>query len=117
MNKLIENALINGGSTLKDYKEVTFKSGYQIAKNDTKKIELSCGWFEKIVMNEIKKRNGNCGLYLTQDKKYLCIETSELFQFDDDYIACKIGLERHQESILKWSTMECLYMADFKKRG
>lgn len=115
MNKLIENALKNGGSTLKGYKEVTFQSGYQIAKNDTKKIALSCGWFEKIVMHEIEKRNGNCGLYLTLDNQYLCIETSEHFQFDSDIIACQIGLERHQESILKWSTMEYLYMADFQK--
>ena len=115
MNKLIEKALKNGGSTLKNYKEVTFESGYQIAKNDTKKIALSCGWFEKIVMHEIKKRNGNCGLYLTQDGQYLCVETSEWFQFDSDVIACEIGLERHQESILKWSTMEYLYMANFQK--
>lgn len=115
MNKLIENALKNGGSTLKDYKEVTFTSGYQIAKNDTKKIALNCGWFEKVVINEIERRNGNCGLYLTQDGQYLCVETSEWFQFDSDIIACQIGLERHQESILKWSTMEYLYMADFQK--
>ena len=115
MNKLIKNALKNGGSTLKDYKEVSFESGYQIAKNDTKKIALSCGWFEKVVMNEIERRNGNCGLYLTLDGQYLCIETSELFQLDNDYEACQIGLERHQESILKWSTMEYLYMKDFQK--
>lgn len=43
MKKIIENALKNGGSTLKDYKEVTFTSGYQIAKNDTRKIALNCG--------------------------------------------------------------------------
>lgn len=55
MNKLIENAIKNGGSTLKDYKEVAFESGYQIAKNDTKKIALNCGWFEKVVMHEIHK--------------------------------------------------------------
>lgn len=115
MNKLIENALKNGGSTLKDYKEVTFTSGYQIAKKDTKKINLNCGRFEKVVMHEIEKRNGNCGLYLTQDGQYMCIETSEHFQFDSDIIACEIGLERHQESILKWSTMEYLYMSDFQK--
>ena len=115
MKKIIENALKNGGSTLSNYKEVTFKSGYQIAKNDTKKIALNCGWFEKVVINEIEKRNGNCGLYLTLDGQYLCIETSELFQFDNDFDAVKVGIERHQESILKWSTMEYLYMADFQK--
>ena len=49
MKKIIENALKNGGSTLKDYKEVTFESGYQIARNDTKKIALSCGWFETTI--------------------------------------------------------------------
>lgn len=113
MNKLIENALKNGGSTLKDYKEVSFESKSQ--KNDTKKIALSCGWLEKVVMNEVKRRNGNCGLYLTQDGKYLCVETSELFQLDNDFVACQVGIERHQESILKWSTMEYLYMKDFQK--
>ena len=112
--ELINQALKNGGITLSNYKTVTYKNGYQIAKQDTKKVSVKSLWFYEIVENEMKKRNGDCGLYLTLDGDYMCIETSQHFQFEDDNIAYLIGKSRNQESILKWSTMEYLYMKDFQ---
>lgn len=113
MKEIIDLALKNGGITLNSFKEVTYSNGYQIAKQDTKKVSVKSLWFYEIVTNEMEKRNGNCGLYLTLDGNYMCIETSEYFQLESNLIACEIGLERHQESILNWSTMEYLYMKDF----
>ena len=109
MKELIQKALKNGGITLSKYHERSYKEGYQIAKNDTKKIALDSDYFYEIVENEINKRNGYCGLYVTYDQKYLCVETSQHFTCDR-ILAFEIGKERRQESILEWKTMKYLYM-------
>ena len=103
LNNIINQALTDGGATLYRYKTVSYSNGYQVAKQDTRKVSIKSDYLYEVATNEIIKRNGNCGLYV-DSYGYLCIETSE--HILDIEQAFKLGIDRRQESILEWSTMK-----------
>lgn len=96
----IKNLKNNEGITLKDYKEVTYKSGYQVATEGLETTSLL------EVFDIIKAYNGCCGVWLSDGVYY--VDKSKRIATKQE--AVEVGKECKQLSILKWSTMDLIWL-------
>lgn len=96
---MLENLKNNEGLTLKNYKTVNYKTGYQVATEgyETKSLQEA----EKLV----KAYNGNCGVWFADGVYYIDKSHRERTKKQ----ALKIGRDCKQISILKWSDMSLIY--------
>lgn len=90
----------NDGMTLVDGKEVSYKTGYQVA---TEGVECKT---IRDAINAIKHFGGNCGVWYSGGIYYIdkCHRVKTLKQ------AIRIGRACHQQSILKWADMSLIWL-------
>ena len=96
---MLENLKNNEGLTLKNFKPVTYKTGYQVAPEgyETGSLEKA----EKLV----KSFNGTCGVWFADGIYYIDKSHRE----NTKTKALEIGRACKQISILKWSNMSLIY--------
>ena len=97
--KEILNLKDNDGMTLKQYKEIIFKSGYQVA---TEGVE--CKTIPE-TLQAIKEFNGNGGIWFSNGIYY--VDKSRRVNTKKE--ALTIGRAHNQISILNWRTMGLVY--------
>lgn len=88
-----------GGLTLKDYKPIVYKTGYQVGLEGKQRKTI------KAALNVIKKYDGNCGIWYSGGIYY--IDKSKRITTKKDALA--EGRRCKQISILKWSNMSLVY--------
>lgn len=88
----------NGGITIKNYKMVSYESGWQVA---------DYGFVVKTIEECYKiVRYFNftdCGIWYSEEQGGYCVDHS--FRVNTKKVACEIGSNHNQESVLKWSDM------------
>lgn len=89
----------NDGLTLKNGKEVTYKTGYQVAD-----YGVECSTVEQAIQ-EIEKMGYTAGVWYSDGIYYI----DHSFRVKTKKDALKIGRENNQISILKWSDMSLIY--------
>lgn len=97
--KIIYNLKENDGATFKNYKAVTFKTGYQVATEGVETKDV------KEAIKAVRMYGGNCGLWYSKgiyyiDKSYRVATKKEALQ---------IGRKNNQISVLKWQDMSIIY--------
>lgn len=96
---MLENLRNNEGLTLKNFKAITYKTGYQVATEgyETRSLEEA----EQLV----KMYNGTCGVWFADGVYYIDKSHRESTKRE----ALKIGKACNQISILKWADMSLIY--------
>lgn len=89
----------NDGLTLKKYKSVSYKTGFQVAD-----YGVECRTVEEAA-SAIKDMNGSCGVWYSNGIYYI----DHSFRVKTKKEGLKIGREHQQISILKWSDMSLVY--------
>jgi len=89
----------NQGATLKNYKEVNYKTGYQVA-TEGKETRNS-----KMAIHYIKEYNGNCGIWKSNGVYYIDKSHRE----SKLNTALKIAKDCSQQSILKWNDKSLIW--------
>jgi hypothetical protein len=102
MLKVIEQlANLNNldGLTLKGYKAITYKTGWQVADTG-----VQCYTLQEAVM-AIAKYKGSCGVWLENGIYYV----DHSFRVKTKKEALAIGRAHNQISVLKWANMSLVY--------
>jgi len=99
MKKMLQALKENDGLTLKGYKAIMYKTGYQIADYGTE-----CKTIEE-ALKAIESMNGDCGVWHS-DKTYY---VDHSFRVDTKKEALTIGRKHNQISVLDWKTMKLIY--------
>lgn len=102
MNSLVEilkGLKNNDGLTLKKYKSISYKSGWQVATEgmETKNVEVAAKMIEIY--------NGNCGVWYSDGIYYI----DKSHRVNTKREAMAIGKACNQISILKWANMSLAY--------
>lgn len=87
------------GMTLRNYKSVTYKSGYQVALRG-----LECRTAEEAI-EAINQFEGSCGIWYSQGIYYI----DESIRVDTKTAALTIGKHCNQISILRWKDFSLVY--------
>lgn len=96
---MLENLKNNEGVTLKNFKPITYKTGYQVATEG-----YETGSLEK-AEELVKNFNGTCGVWFANGIYYIDKSHRE----NTKTKALEIGRACKQISILKWSNMSLIY--------
>lgn len=88
------------GLTIKNWKPVTYKTGFQVATEGIKTHSAKKAW------EAIKAYNGNAGVWYADGVYY--VDKSR--RISTKRLAVKTGKECNQISILKWKDMSLLYL-------
>lgn len=97
--EMMQNLREDDGMTLKNYKSVTYKTGYQVALNG-----LECQTAEKAV-EAVNQFHGSCGVWYSKGIYYIDYS----IRVDTKAAALAIGRHCNQISILKWSNFSLVY--------
>ena len=95
----IANLKESEGLTIKNYKSITYKSGWQVAD-----YGVECTTVQEAVI-AVHKYNGNCGVWYEKGVYYI----DHSFRVNTKKEALAIGKAHNQISILKWSNMSLVY--------
>ena len=87
------------GITLKGYKAITYKTGYQVATDGIETPDLH------EAVKAIKKFNGNCGIWYSNGVYYI----DNSLHVSEKSAALALGKACSQISILRWSDMKLIY--------
>lgn len=87
------------GLTLKNWKSICYKTGWQVADTG-----VECKTAEEAA-EAVGKYNGSCGIWYENGIYYV----DHSFRVKTKKEALKIGKENNQISILKWSDMSLIY--------
>ena len=90
----------NDGLTLKGYKPVQYKSGWQVADHgiETRLVGEA--------VNAIIAMNGNAGVWYSEGVWYI----DHSFRVATKKVAIEIGRKFNQQSILKWENMRLTWL-------
>ena len=99
MKKMLQALKENDGLTLKGYKTIMYKTGYQVADYGTE-----CKTVEE-ALKAIEAMNGDCGVWYSDKTYYI----DHSFRVDTKKEALAIGRKHNQISILNWKTMQLIY--------
>lgn len=99
MKKMLQELKENDGLTLKGYKAIMYKTGYQVADYGTE-----CKTIEE-ALKAIDSMNGDCGVWYSDKTYYI----DHSFRVDTKKEALAIGRKHNQISILNWKTMQLIY--------
>ena len=99
MKKMLQELKENDGLTLKGYKAIMYKTGYQVADYGTE-----CKTVEE-ALKAIDSMNGDCGVWYSDKTYYI----DHSFRVDTKKEALAIGRKHNQISILNWKTMQLIY--------
>ena len=99
MKQMIENLKNNDGITLKNYKAIMYKSGYQVADygKECKTVEEA--------LKVIDEMNGNCGIWFSDNVYYV----DHSMRVNTKKEALEMGRKYNQISVLKWADMSLIY--------
>lgn len=89
----------NDGLTLKNWKTIYYKSGWQVADNG-----VECRTAEE-AEKAIKEYNGTCGVWFADGIYYI----DHSFRVNTKKEALAIGRANNQISILNWKNMSLAY--------
>ena len=89
----------NDGLTLKDYKAIMYKTGYQVADYG---VEATTA---EAALEAIKEMNGNCGIWYSDGVYYV----DHSYRVKTKKQALADGKKYNQISVLKWSDMSLVY--------
>ena len=89
----------NDGLTLKNWKAICYKSGWQVADNG-----VECHTAEE-AEKAIKEYNGTCGVWFADGIYYI----DHSFRVNTKKEALAIGRANNQISILNWKNMSLAY--------
>ena len=89
----------NDGMTLKAYKSIMYKSGYQVAD-----YGVECKTVEEAV-KAIEDMNGNCGIWYSDGIYYV----DHSYRVATKKQALADGRKYNQISVLKWADMSLVY--------
>ena len=99
MKKMLQALKENDGLTLKGYKAIMYKTGYQVADYGTE-----CKTIEE-ALKAIEAMNGDCGVWYSDKTYYI----DHSFRVNTKKEALTIGREHDQISVLDWKTMKLIY--------
>lgn len=99
MKKMLQALKENDGLTLKGYKAIMYKTGYQVADYGTE-----CKTVEE-ALKAIEAMNGDCGVWYSDKTYYI----DHSFRVNTKKEALAIGREHDQISVLDWKTMKLIY--------
>jgi hypothetical protein len=99
MYELLKALANEDGLTLKGYKSVTYKTGYQVAD-----YGVECKTVEE-AMIAIDRMKGSCGVWYSEGIYYI----DHSFRIATKAEALRVGRLHRQISILKWSNMSLIY--------
>lgn len=99
MEKMLQALKENDGLTLKGYKAIMYKTGYQVADYGTE-----CKTVEE-ALKAIEAMNGDCGVWYSDKTYYI----DHSFRVNTKKEALTIGRKHNQISILDWKTMKLIY--------
>ncbi len=99
MKKMLQALKENDGLTLKGYKAIMYKTGYQVADYGTE-----CKTIEE-ALKVIESMNGDCGVWYSDKTYYI----DHSFRVDTKKEALTIGRKHNQISVLDWKTMKLIY--------
>ena len=99
MKKMLQALRNNDGLTLRGYKSITYKTGYQVAD-----CGIEAATVEAAVA-AVESYNGNCGIWYSDGIYYV----DHSFRIKTKKEALTIGRAHQQISILKWSDMSLVY--------
>ena len=99
MKKMLQALKENDGLTLKGYKAIMHKTGYQVAD-----YGIECKTVEE-ALKAIEAMNGDCGVWYSDKTYYI----DHSFRVNTKKEALTIGREHNQISILDWKTMQLIY--------
>lgn len=99
MKEMLQELKENDGLTLKGYKAIMYKTGYQVADYGTE-----CKTVEE-ALKAIDSMNGDCGVWYSDKTYYI----DHSFRVDTKKEALAIGRKHNQISILNWKTMQLIY--------
>ena len=99
MYELIKALKDNDGLTLKGYKSISYKTGYQVADYGITRKTV------KGVLRAIERMNGDCGIWYNEGIYYI----DHSFRVATKRDALRIGKEHDQISVLKWADMSLVY--------
>lgn len=89
----------NDGLTLKDYKSIIYKTGYQVAD-----YGVECKTAEE-ALKAIKDMNGDCGIWYSDGVYYV----DHSYRVNTKKQALADGKKYNQISVLKWADMSLVY--------
>ena len=99
MKKMLQALKENDGLTLKGYKAIMYKTGYQVADYGTE-----CKTIDE-ALKAIDAMNGDCGVWYSDKTYYI----DHSFRVNTKKEALTIGREHNQISVLDWKTMKLIY--------
>lgn len=89
----------NDGLTIKNGKNIQYKTGYQVADYGVERKTI------KGAANAIARMGGNCGVWYSNGVYYI----DHSFRVKTKREAMEIGRKHNQISVLKWSDMSLVY--------
>ena len=89
----------NDGLTLKNGKQITYKSGWQVA---TEGVECTT---PEDAIKAVRAYNGNCGVWLSDGIYYI----DKSHRVNTKREAMEVGRACNQISVLKWANMSLAY--------
>jgi len=95
----LRNLSNNGGLTLRKYKAVQYKTGYQVADHG-----VECKTAEEAV-KAVDAMGGNCGIWFSDGVYYV----DHSFRVSTKKTALETGRRHNQISVLKWADMSLVY--------
>lgn len=104
--KDLENMKNNDGLTMKAYKAIEYKSGYQVA---TEGKETTSAEEAIEFINEYK---GNCGIWKSEGVYYI----DKSIRVSEKNVALALGKACQQLSILKWSNKSLIWCQKILKK-
>ena len=99
MLEMLKSLKNSDGATLKNYKSVSYRTGWQVADHG-----LECHTAEEAEA-AINSFNGSCGIWYENGVYYI----DHSFRVKTKKEALSIGRAHNQISILKWSNMSLVY--------
>lgn len=99
MKNLLASLKNNDGATLKNYKLVNYKSGWQVADNG-----YECRTIEEAA-EAIDKLGGNCGIWFADGIYYI----DHSFRVGTKKQALQIGRDNNQISVYGWKRGNLAY--------
>lgn len=99
MLEMLRTLKNNDGLTLKNWKTICYKSGWQVADNG-----VECRTAEE-AEKAIKEYNGTCGVWFADGIYYI----DHSFRVNTKKEALAIGRANNQISILNWKNMSLAY--------
>ena len=99
MLEMLRTLKNNDGLTLKNWKSICYKSGWQVADNG-----VECYTAEE-AEKAIKEYNGTCGVWFADNIYYI----DHSFRVNTKKEALAIGRANNQISILNWKNMSLAY--------